>query len=157
MAPICSNDFSGCRRCAAAPCNVNATSITFGGGKVIAHNRRWISGLRSLADFGTATGLCPQTCETRGRNDSNFENRHRVRLRGHCIWRWRVPVWRALFSVAARTYAECAPSAPSEQLGKIVRAHTGHNSKFRQTEIIRQIVSNIIKHPPETITRQPPR
>jgi hypothetical protein len=39
-------------------------------------------------------------------------------------------------------YPRRMPRAPSEQLGKVVRAHTRHGRKFRQAEIVCQIVIN---------------
>src|SRR5260370_40549511 len=60
----------------------------------------------------------------------------------------------ALYSLQQHIPVRSVPRAPSEQLGKVVRAHAGNRSKLRQAEIFRQVVSNMIKNTLETVSWQ---
>src|SRR5215475_1379950 len=64
------------------------------------------------------------------------------------------PLSCAFYSLQQHIPVRSLTRAPSEQLGKIVRAHADHRGKFRQAEICCQIVSNIVKHTPEPIRLQ---
>lgn len=46
-----------------------------------------------------------------------------------------------------------ATRAPPEQLGEIMGTHVGERSELRQAEIFGQIVSDVVQHPLETISR----
>ena len=60
----------------------------------------------------------------------------------------------ALYSLQEHIPVRRVARAPAEQLGKMVRAHAGNRSQLRETEIVRQVGCNMIKHTPETTSGQ---
>lgn len=60
----------------------------------------------------------------------------------------------ALDSPPEYVLVRSAARALFEQLGKVVRTHAGDHGELRQTEIVTQIVANVIKHTLEAIPWQ---